>query len=205
MFGYEKMLPYEHTNDVERVASILTDAFLPMKFDHYLCEGKVDREECYDAFVETVERYLENGGYVVQSSDFSAVAILSGPEKFINSYRDDSQGRMKKVKQLFDDAAEKYLGKQKFWYLSYLARDPSSDTKGAVSAVVRPFMEDAKKKGIPFALEAVGDRAKQVYEHWGFKTVEVLRVGEGEVDAENKPDPNGEGMEVYYMIYNYDL
>lgn len=199
------MLQYEHTKDVERVASVLTDAFLPMKFDHYLSEGKVDRDECYETFIDTIQRYLDNGGYVVQSGDFSAVAILSGPEKFINSYRDDSKGRVKKVKELFDVAAEKYLGDQQFWYLSYLARDPSHNIQGAVSAVVKPFMEDAKKKGVPFALEAVGERAQQVYEHWGFQTVEVLRVGEGEIDSENRPDPNGEGIEVFYMIYNYDL
>jgi len=198
------MLQYEYTNDVERVARVLTDAFLPEKFENYLSEGNVDRDEHFKDHSEVVERYLSNGGYVVQAGDFSAIAILAGPENFINAYRDDSVGRVKKVKQLFDDAAEKYLGNKKFWHLSYLARDPNTNVKGAVSAVVRPFMEEAKRQNVPFMVEAVGEKPMQVYQHWGFKTMEILRLGEGEVDSENRPDPNGEGIAIYYMIYNYE-
>lgn len=200
------MLQYEYTNDVHKVAHVLTEAFTPLIFDLYLSEGDTDKQHHYDFYVESVERYLANGGHVIQAGDFSAVAILSEPGKFINAFRDDVTGNTKKVKDLFDSKAVEYLGDDgKFWHLSYLARDPAHNVKGAVSALVRPFMEKAKEQGVPFMLEAAGHNAMEIYKHWGFKTVEVLKIGEGEVDSQNNPDPNGEGINVYYMIYNYEL
>lgn len=199
------MLQYEYTKDVHKVANVLTEAFISLVFDEYLSEGDNDRQHHYEFYVETVERYLAKGGHVVQAGDFSAVALLSDPENFINAFRDDCTGNTKKVKELFEEKATKYMGDRPFWYLSYLARDPSHNVKGAVSAVVKPFMEKAKAQGVALVLEAAGERPMEIYKHWGFKTVEVLKIGKGEVDAQNNPDPNGEGINVYYMIYNYHL
>jgi hypothetical protein len=101
-------------------------------------------------------------------------------------------------------AKESHLGpyQESHWYLNFLARDPSKTSKGAVSAVVRPFLERTKADGVPAWLEAVDLHAVEIYEHYGFRVVEKMIVGKGRAGQDGWPEENGEGFAVWAMIFD---
>ena len=51
-------------------------------------------------------------------------------------------------------------------------------------------------------LEATNEHARDVYAHLGFRMVEVLRILEGAVNSNGDHSLNGEGMNIYGMIYD---
>ena len=56
-------------------------------------------------------------------------------------------------------------------------------------------------KGCPIVLEAISEEAKNIYEHYGFKTVHSFSYGQNEVDENGQLDPKGKGFVAYLMIY----
>jgi ribosomal protein S18 acetylase RimI-like enzyme len=154
----------------------------------------------------------ENGALIAEADDWTAAALweppgftdggLAAPE-----YRDPRPV----LKDFIAKAAAtraKYLGseyEQRHWHLSFLARDPSKTGEGAVSAVVRPFLERAKEDGVPAWLESVDLHGVEVYEHYGFKVCEKMIVGKGLVRADGWPEEDGEGYAVWAMIYDEHL
>ncbi len=106
-----------------------------------------------------------------------------------------------------DAARARYLDPQyrdRFWHLSFLARDPErrGGGKGAVSAVVRPFLERARAEAVPAWLESVDVHAVEVYEHYGFRVCEKMVMGEGVVGADGWPQEGGDGFVVWAMVFD---
>lgn len=105
-------------------------------------------------------------------------------------------------------ARAKYLDpefQERHWQLGYLARDPSKPGKGAVSAVMRPFLERAKEDGVPAWLESVDLHAVQVYEHYGFRVCEKMIIGQGIARPDGWPEEGGEGFAVWAMVFDQHL
>lgn len=65
---------------------------------------------------------------------------------------------------------------------------------GAVSAVVVPILERCRREGTVAWLEATSETAVAVYEHFGFRVCEVVRLGFGRVSEMGWPE-EGEGRE----------
>jgi ribosomal protein S18 acetylase RimI-like enzyme len=154
----------------------------------------------------------ENGALIAEAEDWAAAALweppgftdggLAAPE-----YR-NPRPVLKDFISKADAARAKHLSpeyQQKHWHLSFLARDPSKKGEGAVSAVIRPFLERAKEDGVPAWLESVGLHAAEVYEHYGFKVCEKMIVGRGRVRADGWPEEDGEGYAVWAMIFDEHL
>jgi Acetyltransferase (GNAT) family len=150
----------------------------------------------------------ENGALIADADDWTAASLWEPPGFRCGMASPRYQNPLPVLKEFMAKAAavrEKHLGpedQQRYWHLSYLARDPSRTGKGAVFAVMRPFLERAKEDGAPAWLEAIGLHAVRVYEHYGFTICEKMTVGEGRARADGWPEENGEGFAVWAMIFD---
>jgi len=71
------------------------------------------------------------------------------------------------------------LGEQRFWQMSLLARDPERDGKGAVRAIIGELLRRTGEDGVGVWCVAGNERARGVYEFFGFREVGVVELGEG--------------------------
>jgi hypothetical protein len=89
------------------------------------------------------------------------------------------------------------------YHLSFLARVPGrEDVKGAISAVMLPFLAKARDEGVPVWLEATYPHAVVVYEHYGFRVCEEVTIGVGRVGADGWPKVGGEGVKAWGMLWD---
>lgn len=101
-----------------------------------------------------------------------------------------------------------YIGSRPFYHLGFLGRNPDPSVpplKGAVSAIVVPFLERAREEGVPAWLEATSEAAVQIYEHFGFRVCEVVRMGVGRVSEKGWPMEGGKGERAWGMIFDGHL
>jgi hypothetical protein len=73
--------------------------------------------------------------------------------------------------------------------------------KGAIRAVVDPYLHRARADAVPVWLEATTQHAVDIYIHFGFRLVETIRVSEGTANSRGDLVENGEGFLVYGLIY----
>jgi hypothetical protein len=101
-----------------------------------------------------------------------------------------------------------YVGETPFWHLGFLGRNPSPDVErvaGAVSALVLPVLERCRREGVVAWLEATSESAVSVYEHFGFRVCEVVRLGVGRVSETGWPEEGGKGERAWGMIFDGHL
>jgi ribosomal protein S18 acetylase RimI-like enzyme len=152
-----------------------------------------------------------DGALIAEADDWTAAALWEAPGFKSGMDAPRLQDPLPLLKEFMDKAAAvkaRHMGpedQQRYWHLSFLARDPSKKGRGAVSAVMRPFLEKAEEEGVPAWLEAVDLHAVEVYEHYGFRVCEVITVGKGEYRPDGWPEEGGEGFNVWAMIYDSHL
>jgi hypothetical protein len=102
---------------------------------------------------------------------------------------------------------ELYVGSRPFWHLGFLGRNPDPETRveGAVSAVVVPILERCRNEGTVAWLEATSESAVRVYEHYGLRVCEVVRIGVGRVSEQGWPEAGGGGERAWGMIFDGHL
>ena len=95
---------------------------------------------------------------------------------------------------------------QRYWHLSLMARDPERKDKGAVRAIIEPYVRQARREGMPMWLEAGNERAKDVY-MWvgGFRQVGEIWSGVGEFDRKGNRKEGGEGVPTWLMVANWPV
>jgi hypothetical protein len=71
---------------------------------------------------------------------------------------------------------------------------------GAIRALLDPYLEQARKAGLPAWLEATNKHAQDVYHHFGFKVAEEVIIGKGNIDESGNIVSGGEGVTIYGMI-----
>ena len=105
------------------------------------------------------------------------------------------------------DAKTRYMCPGRpYWHLSMMARDSDIQPplKGAVRAVIEPYLRKAEKDGLPIWIEAGSARARDVYGYMGFELLEEIRVGAGTHTSRGYPAINGEdapGVPLWFMIF----
>ena len=90
-----------------------------------------------------------------------------------------------------------------FYHLAMLARDPELDgqkTEGAMRACVLPFLDRAKKEGVPVWLETATEEMRDAYKTLGFNVVEEVVIGKGRVNEKGWPKEGGSGVRCWPMI-----
>lgn len=136
----------------------------------------------YTAAKGRIDTKISAGSFVVEAGDFAAVACWEPPTA-IRPPLSDSQleeiARGRPVFALFVRDLQRVhlacLGKgQRHWALSLMARDPNRNTKGAVRAVIEPYVARAKLEKMPIWLVAANARARDVYAYFGFRVVDTI-------------------------------
>lgn len=168
-------------------------------------------------YSQRTSRKLADGGVIIEAGDWAAAAIWDPPGAAVmGPALTESERTRRPVFASFMDgiaaAKLKYMGQtQLYWHLSMMVRDPSVQppVKGAVRAVIEPYLHRAKLEGLPVWIEAGNARARDVYAYLGFQLLEELRIGEGTHRADGflADTSNGEdapGVPVWFMIFNHD-
>lgn len=68
-------------------------------------------------------------------------------------------------------------------------------------ALIDPYLKRSREDGVPAWLEAIDEHSRDVYAHFGFQTVEVFPVGEGQFNALGEFEAGGAGVPLYAMMY----
>jgi hypothetical protein len=123
------------------------------------------------------------GAFVVEACNFAAVAVWEPPAATMPPRTEAELEEMAKERPIFaqflhdiQDAEQHTFGgpAPPHWRLSLMARDPERKDKGAVRAVIEPFVARAKREKVPLWLIAGNPRARDVYAYFGFKVVRTV-------------------------------
>lgn len=160
------------------------------------------------------------GAELVEAGDFSALAVwetttyrgvpFSDTLTDVGPIRQEWRNRIKALKEKHIGTITKEDGTKElnpFYHLGFLARNPlqKDNVRGAISAVVNPWLKRAEEEGVPIWLEATYSHAVDIYQHYGFRLVDVIRVGVGKRNTLGWPEEGGEGVCAYGMIYDPHL
>ena len=149
----------------------------------------------------------ENGAIFLQSCDYNAISIWEPPDYPSSPlYPAGSQQRawvdfLHPMK--YRNLPNEENGELKpFYHLTTLARNvshPDGKVKGAISAVMKPILKRAAEEGVACWLEATDPASVGVYERFGFKVCETIRMGEGSVGSDGWSRDGGSGVAVFGM------
>lgn len=136
----------------------------------------------YLAAKRRVDTKITAGAVVVEAGDFAAVACWEPPSAAAPPLSDEQIEEIARERHVFAQfvrdiqrAKLACLGPgQPHWTLSLMARDPDRKTKGAVRAVIEPYVAKAKEEKQPIWLVAGNARARDVYAYFGFRVVETI-------------------------------
>ncbi|CUM63878.1 uncharacterized protein PRCAT00001466001 [Priceomyces carsonii] len=200
------------TQDIDRVNEVLVSAFkdvgtsrLFVRRLHKIPDTHLELDEKLFDFRDRLSYHLKQGGIILESNDFNAIAIWYSPDvKFEPFASPDEQTRPAIVEKFYNsslDAKHNYFKDNRFWYLNTLARNKNQEPiKGAISVIIDPVVKECKLKSIPIYVEAISEHAKEIYLHYGFEIIRTLTLGKAQVDRQGIPARNGEGVNVYFMV-----
>jgi hypothetical protein len=176
----------------------------------------VDSARRHKHFAQGIIDSASSGAEIVQAGDWSAVALWEGPDfkgkPFIDSKAQPgpllSEWRSKVI-----EAKKKHLSLptdpdqiRPFYHFSFLARNTAvPKVSGSIAAVIEPYLQRARDETVPAWVEATTKQAADIYAFYGFRLVEEIRVGQGQVDAAGWPLDGGEGVTAYALIYDAHL
>jgi hypothetical protein len=71
---------------------------------------------------------------------------------------------------------------------------------GVIRSLIEPYLRKAKDAELPAWVEVLDEHARDVYAHFGFRTVVEACVGKGIADAKGNSVEGDEGIMAYGMI-----
>ncbi|OQV09018.1 hypothetical protein CLAIMM_13203 [Cladophialophora immunda] len=136
----------------------------------------------YMAAKRRIETKVAAGASVVEAANFAAVACWEPPSSNLAPFTEAQFAEMARERPVFAQFARDIQGAklaclgpdQPYWTLSLMARDPERKDKGAVRAVIEPYVNRAKEERVPLWLVAGNPRARDVYAYFGFRVVKVI-------------------------------
>ena len=167
------------------------------------------------------DRKLAQNAFIVEAGDFAAVACWEPPESSVYEaaeiWGDMDVGRviphsdrrpifMDFLRQIAEAKRTTFPRNQRYWHLSLMARDPERKDKGAVRAIIEPYVAQARREGMPVWLEAGNERARDVYT-WvgGFRVIGKILSGVGKFESNGTRKVGGEGVATWLMIANWPV
>lgn len=194
-----------HTvTDIPRFTSIIASAFHSTPLTNaFISEldntcPPYDYERRHRYFAPGIEKGANEGAILVESS-WSAIALWEPADFKGASFA--VTGSSGPLRSAWRERIAALRPKTPHYHLQLLARNPDIRVEGSITAVVQPFLDRAKDEGFPVWLEAVDEKSARLYEHFGFKLVEKVTVGKGEVNSFGYPG-GGEGVSGWCMIFN---
>lgn len=185
----------------------------------------VDTDRFYRHFEHKIKKIAASNAVMLQAGDWSGVVIWE-PPNFKDPRASDAldpkrqlfvewRARIKVVKAKYlsdpdyvvsEDSGHENVSFRPYYHLGFLARNPDIPTvQGTITALLEPFLQRARKEGVPVWLEASSPYAVGIYEHFGFRLVEVITIGIGKYGSDGWPKEGGEGINGYAMIYDGHL
>ena len=151
--------------------------------------AQVTLENIYKSTLHRIETKVGLGSLVVEADKFAAVACWEPPGAVRRDHNVEELEELAKERPIYaafnrdiEAAKNECLGHgQKYWQLSLMARDPLRTSKGAVRAIIEPFVERSKEERVPIWCVAGNERARDVYAYFGFEVVKVIYSGEEKV------------------------
>jgi hypothetical protein len=160
-------------------------------------------EERLQAYHSTVKQFLlpraGTGAFIAEAGDFSACASWWPPgshqqpkdlppqedlHESLEQQRQEGKGPSKLL-AAFEREIQKVKTEliwsrygQEFWHLALLARDPRKKPalRGAVRAVLQPFIHQAAAEGKSIWLTTTSEHARDIYLHFGWQVVRTVTV-----------------------------
>ncbi|KIX93832.1 uncharacterized protein Z520_10457 [Fonsecaea multimorphosa CBS 102226] len=142
----------------------------------------VTPELLYTGAKGRIETKVAAGAWVVEAANFAAVACWEPPSSNVPPFTEAQFAEMARERPVFAQFARDIqaarlasLGPdQPYWTLSLMARDPQRKDKGAVRAVIEPYIKRAKEEKLPLWLVAGNTRARDIYAYFGFRVVKLI-------------------------------
>ncbi|KAL2062132.1 hypothetical protein VTL71DRAFT_6398 [Oculimacula yallundae] len=156
----------------------------------------------YTTTLSRISQKVSLGSQIVEADSFAAVACWEPPGAVHPKHTASQLAEIAKTRPVYadfirdiEDARSECLGEfeNRCWQLSLMARDPERRSKGAVRAILEPFLERARREGTPVWCVAGNERARDVYQYFGFRVVRVVRSGQGE------------GVRTWCMVFNWPV
>jgi hypothetical protein len=175
--------------DISSRACISDPLNLLFQRDKFGPSPQVALENIYKSTLFRIETKIGLGSSIVEADNFAAVACWEPPGSVRRSHTVEELRELAKERPIYaafvrdiEAAKDKCLGEgQKCWQLTLMARDPLRTSKGAVRAIIEPFVERAKRDRMPIWCVAGNERARDVYAYFGFEVVQVVYSGEEKV------------------------
>ncbi|KIW98808.1 uncharacterized protein Z519_00471 [Cladophialophora bantiana CBS 173.52] len=154
-----------------------------------------------------IETKVAAGATVVEAANFAAVACWEPPSSNQPPFTEAQFAEMARERPVFaqfardiQEAKLACLGAhQPYWTLSLMARDPERKDKGAVRAVIEPYVKRAKQEKLPLWLVAGNPRARDVYAYFGFRVVKVIW------SYPRERNDGDEGVSTWCMVCNWPV
>lgn len=174
----------------------------------------VTSTQLYDGCMARIKAKTAAGAFIVEAADFAAVACWQPPQSIVPDIPEERiqeiarEGRpvfAKFQRDLQNARREVFEGHGQFWSLSLMARDPNRKDKGAVRAVIEPYVARARREGIPLWLVAANERARDVYAYFGFRVVKVLKsfCNQRTRSGDGLGDEDEQIVETWCMVANW--
>lgn len=180
----------------------------------------IDRARMLHHLGPGVTGAAEGNAVLLEAGDFSALAVWETPsftgQPFASQHSPNIGPIRGSWRRIVREAKIKYLGTRineqgeevlnPHYHLDFLVRNPEVPrVPGAISAVIKPMLQEAVKEGVPAYLQATYEHAVEVYESYGFRVVEVVTVGEGKRSASGWPEEGGPGVKGWMMLFDGHL
>ena len=157
--------------------------------DKFGTSAQVTLENMHKSSLLRIETKVALGSLIVEADKFAAVACWEPPGAVRPNHSAEELTELAKERPIFaafvrdiEAARNECLGEgQKCWQLSLMARDPLRTSKGAVRAIIEPFVKRSKVERVSIWCVAGNERARDVYAYFGFKVVKVIYSGEERV------------------------
>ncbi|QLL35116.1 hypothetical protein HG536_0H04920 [Torulaspora globosa] len=201
------------TNDIAKLQKTLAIAFADSAACHYLSKKFLEiptskhlsDEELYDTYRYFCEDFLARGGLLLESNNFDCAAIVLPPQdKPVKTAKTkDPRFNEQFIETIARHKEALQLGsKIKYYYLFMIGKNlEQPEVRGSARAILTYLKQKADEQNAAVVLEAISDKAKKVYEYFGFIDYADVNYGQGDVDSNGRPDPDGEGFVLNLMVY----
>lgn len=88
-----------------------------------------------------------------------------------------------------------------FWYLFIVATASTHRRQGLAGATLQRVQEEARKDGKALWLESTSPTSRDLYARHGFKVVQEVVLGKGQVGTDGLRKKGGEGVSLWGMVW----
>ncbi|KAK9762998.1 hypothetical protein K7432_010730 [Basidiobolus ranarum] len=149
---------------------------------------KTQRKLLRRKYFEGLARCSMKDGLVYQVGNHKAVSIWFPPGKSLQSFdptlyyeylEENGKARYERIQAKLRKHRERLHGNRPMWHCQLLGVDPKFQGHGYASKLVKNITASADQEGMQCYIECSKLSNVPIFEHYGFKTMEVVEVESG--------------------------